>query len=412
MVQAQQNRSTTTILSGEFLKPEILNFEPFVWKSEPPADIPWEPSKVLTGIEFLGVKSGFRTGDTWFPTWASDDKMYSPWTDGGVWRLSGGIDISGSSHGAYATTGQAVMDGDSPLDLKVYSLGITRGDASPYQGRYPSGSLIHDGVWYYGTYTLGPSSLAQYGDAKYNWPWLGPFVGFRYSTDYGRSWRDSPHTPEDPIFNETGINGYPVKIGAPHFVDFGKNMEHSPDGKAYLVAHGAETGDSPWRFANASWITGNHVYLLRVTPGIENMNDPSKYEFFAGHDHEGTPVWTDQFSDIKPPLSWINNMGCVTVTYNAPLDRYIMIVTDGRNTISEMNTYMLESKSLTGPWKLVTYMKNFGEQAFFVNIPSKFISEDGRTAWLLYSANFFGNLPYNPPAGHSGIKFQKIRLLD
>jgi hypothetical protein len=46
--------------------------------------------------------------------------------------------------------------------------------------------------------------------------------------------------------------GYPVKIGAPKFVDFGKNMEHSPDGKAYLVAHGAdhETTTKNWRMWN------------------------------------------------------------------------------------------------------------------------------------------------------------------
>ena len=32
----------------------------------------------------------------------------------------------------------------------------------------------------------------------------------------------------------TSITQYTI-----HFVDFGKGMEHSPDGKAYLVAHGA-----------------------------------------------------------------------------------------------------------------------------------------------------------------------------
>jgi hypothetical protein len=36
-------------------------------------------------------------------------------------------------------------------------------------------------------------------------------------------------------------------------------------------------------------------------------------------------------------------------------------------------------------------MKDFGEQGYFVNFPSKFISKDGRTAWLSYSANFMGS---------------------
>jgi len=32
--------------------------------------------------------------------------------------------------------------------------------------------------------------------------------------------------------------------------------------------------------------------------------------------------------------------------------------------------------------------ERFGEQAYFLNIPSKFISGDGLTMWLCYSANF------------------------
>jgi hypothetical protein len=250
----------------------------------------------------------------------------------------------------------------------------------------------------------------------YNWPWLGPFVGFRYSTDYGRTWKDTPHTPEKPIFGETGRYGYPVKIGSPHFVDFGKNMEHSPDGKAYMVAHGADIHDVDKRFYNASWITGDQVYLLRVLPTIENINDASQYEFYAGKDKAGDPVWTSDFKKIKPLLEWNNNMGCVTITYNAPLKKYLMCVTDGGITCSKMNSYILEADELTGEWKLISYMKDFGEQAYFLNIPSKFISKDGRSAWLLYSGNFATNwngeeIIENPPGSHYGCVFQKFELV-
>ena len=104
--------------------------------------------------------------------------------------------------------------------------------------------------------------------------------------------------------------GYPVKIGAPKFVDFGKNMEHSPDGKAYL----------------------------------------------------------------------------------------------------------LEADRPDGDWKIIAYMKDFGTQGYFVNIPSKFIGTDGVTMWLLYSGGFSLDQdgkphPVNPPGGHYGMTFQKIQLL-
>lgn len=400
------------------LKPEIFHFEPFVWDSEVPEDCPFEQSNEINGIKFLGIKSGFRYGDTWYPTWASNDTLYSPWTDGKTKRMDGYTDWSQSwVDPVHITTGHGVIAGDDPLSIKAYSIGLDKSSpAAPYAGRYPCGSLVYNGVWYYGTYCLDPAGNGQYGDRTFNWPWLGPFVGFRYSTDYGHTWTSCPHTPADPIFGETGKYGYPVKIGAPHFVDFGKNMEYSPDGKAYLIAHGSDTSDTKWRFWNTSWITGDQIYLVRITPSIENINDVSKYEFYAGKDLNGEPIWTNNFNQMKPLLEWNNNMGCVTITYNAPLKKYIMCVTDGRFTNSPMNTYLLESDNLTSDWKLITYMKNFGEQGYFVNIPSKFISNDGLSFWLLYSGNYSGpfngkEIKVNPPGGHYGITFQRVQFL-
>ncbi|MCU0780195.1 MAG: hypothetical protein MUF04_03720 [Akkermansiaceae bacterium] len=151
-------------------------------------------------------------------------------------------------------------------------------------------------------------------------------------------------------------------------------------------------------------ITGDEIHMIRVTPGIANMNERSQYEFYAGNDGNGAPIWSADFSAIKPVAKWRDNMGCVTMTYNAPLKRYFMCVTDGGNTFGYFNTYILESAGITGQWKLVTYMKRFGEQGYFVNIPSKFISADGRTMWLCHSANFgdeVNGVKQNRP-GHGG----------
>jgi len=397
------------------LSPETLTYDPFIWPSEIPEDCPFDQSKAFNQIKFMGVKSGYRYGDTWYPTWASNDTLYSPWTDGNTTkRIDGYTEISHST-GPKSYSGQGIIVGSDPMNLKAYSIGTVIEWSNPYAGRYPCGSLMYEGVWYYGTYCLGPAGQTQYGDLTVNWPWMGPFVGFRYSSDYGHSWTKGPHKPDKPLFGENGINGYPVKIGAPHFVDFGKNMQYSPDGKAYLIAHGADTTDTKWRFWNDSWINGDQVYLLRVTPSIENINDISKYEFYGGKDKKGKPIWTHNFDEIKPLLEWNNNMGCVTITYNAPLKKYLMSVTDGGNTVSKMNTYILESDRLDGDWKIITYMKDFGEQAYFVNIPSKFISEDGKQMWLLYSGNFAKDwngqkIVENPPGSHYGMVFQKIQL--
>ena len=392
-----------------------INFEPFIWQSDLPDDCPFEESDDIVGIMFTGQSSDYELADTWYFSWASDNKLYSPFTDGKVPRLKRRSDVSLSYKPPFST-GQAIAEGDDPLSLKIYSLGLTHSPPEPYGGRYPCGSLVYNGVWYYGTYCLGPEGTTVFGGNKYNWPWMGPFVWFRISTDYGKTWKESPHTPEEPIFGETGMWGYPVKIGAPHFVDFGKNMENSPDGYAYLVAHGAEYPDEKPRFANLSWISGDQIYLLRVKPGIKSINDVSKYEFFGGYDSNKEAVWSNDFDLIKPLIEWNNNCGCVTITYDAPIKKYLMCVTDGWPTVEKMNSYILESDHITGPWKMVVYMKDFGEQGYFLNIPTKFIGESGRDAWLCYSGNFAKDwrnikIEEDPPGSHYGLVLQKIELL-
>ena len=379
-----------------------------VWPSEPPADCPFPKSNDMTGIAFTGRHVRYADADTWYPSWAEDGNLYSPWTDGSV------NGVNSSSIGPKATTGYATILGDDPLKLQIVGAGVYPGNPSPYQGRYPCGSLVYNGVWYYGTYCLMDSD----GDPGkgLNWDILGPFVGFRYSTDYGKTWHDTPHTPARPLFGEPRKVGGKVKMGSPHFVDFGKNIEYSPDGKAYLVGHGASDPDPEPRDANLSWITGDQIYMARVTPSIQNMNDRSKYEFFCGRDSSGQPMWSSDFSKIQPLVDWNNHCGCVTMTFDPALKKYLMCITDGGNTISKFNTFILESDQISGPWRLVVYMRNFGEQAYFVNIPSKFISPDGRTAWLCFAANFTNGYLHtdyrdDPPGGGYGMNLHEIRFL-
>jgi alpha-L-fucosidase len=379
----------------------------YVWPSTPPADCPFARSTDINGIAFTGRHAEYTGADTWYPSWASDGKLYSPFTDGRVGP------VSVSSGGKEAATGQAVIEGADPLHLKVISIGTWPGSPEPYEGRYPCGSLVHDGIWYYGTYAL---KNAEYG---LNWPILGPSPGFYVSRDFGKSWTNPPLScaPGKALFPEPNRLGGPVKIGAPHFVDFGRNMEHSPDGKAYLVGHGAVEPDMEDRVANLSWITGDQVYLSRVKPSPETINDSSQYEYFGGRDEKGMAVWARDFARIKPLVEWDNNMGCVTITYNAPLKKYLMCVTDGTNTVWKFNTYILEADDITGPWRMAAYLKDFGEQAYFVNFPSKFIGGDGRALWLCYAANFTNgwlgtNLKSDPPGSRYAMCLQEVRLLN
>ena len=145
------------------------------------------------------------------------------------------------------------------------------------------------------------------------------------------------------------------------------------------------------------------------------MNDPAAYEFFSGHDRRDRPVWARDFEQIRPLLNWNNHCGCVTVTYIPGLKLYLMFGTDGWPTAARMSTAVFESAAITGPWRLVTFMKDFGQRAHFVHIPSWFVAPSGRTACLCYSANFardWGPTPIlsDPPGSRYGLVLQEILL--
>ena len=85
-----------------------------------------------------------------------------------------------------------------------------------------------------------------------NWCVQGPWFGMRTSTD-GATFHEPRVTPSslsDNIFGEalefTGRTPYPIdngtygwkgkiKFGAPQVVDMGVDLEHSPDGKFYII---------------------------------------------------------------------------------------------------------------------------------------------------------------------------------
>ncbi|HSV99636.1 MAG TPA: hypothetical protein VLI39_05650 [Sedimentisphaerales bacterium] len=82
-----------------------------------------------------------------------------------------------------------------------------------------------------------------------------------------------------------------------------------------------------------------------------------------------------------------------------------------------VDSYILEANEMTGPWRLATYMKDFGEQDYFLNIPTKFLSNDGRTAWLCYSGDSAKDwrgeiMQEKPPGSHSCRVLQQVRLFD
>lgn len=147
-----------------------------VWPSDPPESCPFPKSTVITGIALTGRHKEYGEpgkvpagADTWFPSWASDGNLYSPYADGWV----GNVRVGGG--GPNSTEGAAEIIGDDPMNLKLVPLTPYPVSSVPYGGRYPRASLVYNGTWYYGTYVLDVLESKEY---NCWWCVVGPFVGF------------------------------------------------------------------------------------------------------------------------------------------------------------------------------------------------------------------------------------------
>jgi hypothetical protein len=218
-----------------------------------PHDCPLKRSELFNRILFSDRVSNYAmtAADTWYPSWGADDLLYSIFTDGEVGFYSRGSELirdqlpmnrsnndrelsmpssvfcCSSCMQSEANTGSAILQGSDPFGMTVQALGCSPAShGRHFRGRYPSANLHHNGTWYAGTYALNDGNRV-----------LGPFVGFRTSRTRGESWVQEPAlTPTSSIFEEEKFGGGVIRIGAPHFVDFGRDMEHSPDGRAYMVS--------------------------------------------------------------------------------------------------------------------------------------------------------------------------------
>lgn len=384
-----------------------------------PDSSPFPQSSDFTGIQFTGRHALYTYSDTWYPSWGGPNgDMYSTFQDGTVDDAQGnpvfvwGDDHTGNTGNGpgIASTGVAKITGNDPMNLGIAAVNVVRNSyastSGDYTGRYPSGNLMADNVWYVGTYgAIWKTSPFR----------LGPFAGFSYSTDFGATWTPSPFSldldgamfPED----QQTFAG-PLKLAVPAIVDFGQNMEYAPRNAqgqkmAYMICAG-EVQIEPTQY------NLDQYYMIRVPldpEHPESINDPSRYEFLSGYDASGNATWSYDFNEIQPVATWNARCSSPSIVYDAPLNKYFMYAMDGKLDISTKDTYILESDNIAGPYKMVGYLPNLGEQAYYTNVPSKFISSDGLTGWMVYASDFTRNQIENPPGSGYHFNLFEFKLL-
>jgi len=324
--------------------------------------------------------------DTFYPTEDRMGRLYSGYDDGGVG------DTSVNSFTPSCTTGSAIVTGADWRNLHCESVGGAIHEvALPMQGRYTSANFVANETWWIGSYGGSEGDKGcEMGTGVPQLCVMGPFAGFRHSTDQGRNWSE-PRAPDGSSLNISKAlfgekAGEAVKYGAPHVVDHGPENIYSPDGYLYMVATGCLASAAT---SNCSWISGDAIFLTRAkdfdAKRPDSLNDERAWEFWCG-DACG---YTRDIRKAQPIFAWKEKVGTVTATWHKGLGVYLLAVTtptEMPSTVGAYDTYVLEAASLTGPFKMVTYLPRFGQQAYFVSFPSKWL--DGENAVMTFSANF------------------------
>ncbi len=303
-------------------------------------DAPYPPSPVIAGIEWDPADSitrQARGSDNWPMTWADDDALYTAYGDGRGFepfvprKLSLGlVRITGSP---------ASFVGENILSPTVEALGDGR------EGRKASGILCVDGVLYLLARNLDNSQLAWSSDHGASWTWA--------------DWR------------------FETSFGCPTFLNFGRDNAGSRDEYVYVYSHDVDS----------AYERADRMVLARVLSGQIAYREA--WEFFTGLNSNDEPMWSDNIEERAGVFAHAGACYRSSVSYNAGLGRYLWCQTGlGEDTRFVGGLAIYDAPEPWGPWTTVYFTNAWdvgpGESCSF---PSKWISDDGLTAHLVFSGD-------------------------
>ena len=306
--------------------------------------VEWDPPEA---IERLAKGKGSDGSDIWASTWADDGDLYTAYGDG--WGFDPIVDEK-LSMGFARVTGL-------PGSLRGFNIrsasGETRGHGR--HGEKPSGMLMVDGILYLWVRNAENSVLM-------------------WSADHARTWHRCDWK-------------FTVSFGCPTFLNFGPNYAGARDEYVYIYSHDA----------NSAYRAADCIVLARVPR--ERIREREAYEFWRCIDRHDRPVWTREIEARGPLLVEPARCYRTMASYNPGLRRYFLCVTTPpvRDMSSRGREHDLrfrggfriyDAPEPWGPWTCVYRTEEWdvgpGESC---SLPTKWMSEDGRTCHLLFSGN-------------------------
>jgi hypothetical protein len=357
-------------------------------------DTPFAPSKRIVSAQWTTQRfdpPANQTGDILPTVWSDDGSTYVLMDDGGVnvprrgalWRQSFGRVTGTPPRLRFNHVGDPL----SPPPRTWSQIGGDRDKDDGPLGPYYSIGFVEAGGIFYATL-----------QRDWNWSANAPFtglVGMAFSRDHGETWHVVRKSFSPPLGNLT-------------FVDGGARGGAYPDG--YVYAIGTE------REFNAS-----NLILGRVRPGVQNITDPSRWQWFAGFTAAAggqlSPNWASSPTSAAPVLKWPGHITYPQMTYDPGLQRYLLTFTYSYSSRRPAlwnggaEFVILEGPSPAGAFSFVARSSEFGpSNGYGAGFPSEWISRNGLDLWLKWAANFGGCKKGLDCSGKYGFNLARVHL--
>jgi hypothetical protein len=194
-----------------------------------------------------------------------------------------------------------------------------------------------------------------------------------WSRNRGKNWQWA-----DWYFSET--------FGCPDFVQYGPDYKGARDGFVYVVS---QANDDAYAFSP-------DMVMARVPKG--RVAERGAYEFFAGSGPDGEPRWSHDIARRRPVFTDARGTQRISLAYNAALRRYFLTSSHETGVAGPHNASLgvFDAAEPWGPWTTVYYDDHWSgnDRTYHHKFPTKWMSPDGRSMWLLFSGLGGGNYAF------------------
>ncbi len=301
-----------------------------------PGNLPYPQSTVIRSVSFAPEASVIRKAidsDNWPLTWADDGEIYTSYGDGFGFepRVSEKLSM-----------GFAKVQG-GPDDFRGVNVRSKSGErvGDGPKGAKASGLVMVDGTLFMWVRNVQNSQLVSSKDHGRTWEW-----GFKLERGFG----------------------------SPAFLNFGRNYAGARDEFVYAYS---QAGSSAYEVDDG-------VLLARAPKS--KILDRSAWQFHSGKG------WAEAIEAAQPVFRFPKHCQRVDAVYHPASKRYLLVVGYGHDG----GWGIFDAPEPWGPWSVAFHTEYWGlGETHGYRIPSKWISEDGRSLALVFSGLIYNGVSYD-----------------